>query len=188
MMKDLQLLLAVVGLGGLVALLAFVPIKKAALGCILSAVGALFPQLNLAPPKAEKGSGSISLGNFLRMSLNGSPRVLLVLAGIVLIAGSILEAHELALLSQQHEQEVEAERREELTIQLAALADKSTGNRRQVIQQYLAARRVPGNHISSGRLRQLLTELGAGPTGVVQAADRSESAATSPTATAPPDL
>lgn len=84
-----QLILEFVGLGGLVSLVAFVPWSKMTLGGVLALAGALFPHFG-KKDEHDPGKGSVST-KFVRLTVNGGPRILLVFAGLILIAGSVLD-------------------------------------------------------------------------------------------------
>lgn len=91
MARVVEFLLELVGLGALMSLLAFVTWTKMALGAILALAGAYFPTLR----KREDvpGSAQINLQK-IAVQLRGGARFAVVIAGLVLIIGAMLDGHE----------------------------------------------------------------------------------------------
>lgn len=90
MSKALLYLLELLGVAGIVGLIAFIPWTKMALGATLSFLGAFFPTIKAANPQGE---GEVSLKNFVAR-FSGGIRVGVVLGGVILIVGALLDGYE----------------------------------------------------------------------------------------------
>ena len=85
-------ILELLGIGGLVWLLAFIPWTKMALGGALALLGAFFPTIT------EHSRTSVEQGHItwskLLIKFRGTVRFAVVVAGIVLIVGAVLDGYE----------------------------------------------------------------------------------------------
>ncbi len=101
-------ILELLGLFGIVGILAFVSWTKMLLGALMTTIGAFFP--NFRRGESDHGHGTISVWG-MKAALRGSLRFGVVFGGIVLIIGAILDGH--TGWKKAHEQE-ETQRRTEL--------------------------------------------------------------------------
>jgi len=83
-------LLEFFGLVGMVGLVAYISWTKMALGAVLTMIGALFPQCT---GDSQSGQGTVKFANASAV-LKGSLRVGMVLGGIVLLIGAVLDGYE----------------------------------------------------------------------------------------------
>jgi len=91
MAKAIWYLLELLGIGGLVGLLAYITWTKMALGSALSLLGAFFPELHAK--ESEQGEGTIDAGK-VKVVFRGGLRFVVVISGLVLIVGAVLDGHE----------------------------------------------------------------------------------------------
>lgn len=89
--KAILYLMELVGVGGLLGLLGFITWTKMGLGAALSLLGAFFPELHVK--NNEQGEGKIDAGK-VSVVFRGGLRFVVVVAGLVLIVGSVLDGHE----------------------------------------------------------------------------------------------
>jgi hypothetical protein len=90
-MKTLvEWLLELLGLGGVLAAVAYISWTKMTLGCAIALIGAFFPKTR---SDGAKGSGELHTKG-TRAVFKGSLRVGLVLAGIVLLIGSLADSED----------------------------------------------------------------------------------------------
>ena len=88
----IRLILEYVGVAGIIGLISFVSWTKLALGAVLTFLGAFFPKAGARKESLEGGNAQIKVLNiFLKMS--GGLRFGVVLAGLIVLAGSLLDAH-----------------------------------------------------------------------------------------------
>jgi hypothetical protein len=92
MARAVVYLLELIGLFGLIGIVAFISWTKMILGAVLSLVGAFFPRVG-GRDSADRGSGEINIQQ-IAIRMIGGVRVLVVIGGIILIVGSILDGHE----------------------------------------------------------------------------------------------
>jgi uridylate kinase len=78
------------GLGSLLLIIKFIPFSKSVMGVVLSLTGAFFPELNKG--KKERGEGTIDAGK-IKVILKGGVRFAVVMGGLVLIVGAVLEGY-----------------------------------------------------------------------------------------------
>jgi hypothetical protein len=91
-MKSLLLLPAIlewIGLGGVIAILAYIPWPKMVLGAVMTLLGAFYPQ---SSADNTKGEGSFKGASFTAL-FKGSLRAGVTLGGIVLIVGAIMDGY-----------------------------------------------------------------------------------------------
>jgi hypothetical protein len=93
MAKVLTYLLELGGVGGIVALLAFIPWTKLALGGVLAFLGAFFPNFGGTKVDRQGGYAQIKVLNIL-LKMSGGLRFGLVLAGLIVLVGAILDGHQ----------------------------------------------------------------------------------------------
>jgi hypothetical protein len=87
-----EYILELLGVGGIVALIAFVSWTKLTLGGVLTVLGAYFPSLQPKTNNVAAGNTQIKVWNiFLKMS--GTLRFGVVVAGLLVLVGAILDAH-----------------------------------------------------------------------------------------------
>lgn len=79
------------GVVGIIAFLAFVPLKTIVLGVIVIIVGAFLPAAITA---ANAGRASISLGKGRSFSIAGTLRFVVVIAGLLIVLGSFYQGAE----------------------------------------------------------------------------------------------
>jgi hypothetical protein len=120
-------LLELLGVAGLVSLLAYITWTKMALGAVLTLLGAFFPSLKDARQKLA-GEGQVSWRGFL-LKINGGIRFLVVIGGIILLIGAVLDGHEGYVKESRFLAEksaVEPELRRTLSIALRSVRDGSS--------------------------------------------------------------
>jgi hypothetical protein len=88
-------LLEFIGVGGIVGLVAFVSWTKLSLGAVLALLGAFFPNMDTGMGKRDPdgGSAQLKMWNVL-LKLSGGLRFGVVIAGLVVLVGAVLDAHE----------------------------------------------------------------------------------------------
>ena len=91
MVRAVVYLCELVGVGGLIGLVAYISWTKMALGSALSLLGAFFPELHMK--REGTGEGKIDAGN-IKVVFRGGLRFVVVVAGLVLIVGAVLDGHE----------------------------------------------------------------------------------------------
>jgi len=95
MMRVLQYVLEIGGLGAIIALMAYLPVTKLAVGGILTLVGAYFPDLR-GRENLQKGTAQIRFANVL-LKVSGGLRFAVVIAGIVVLIGAMADGHQEAV-------------------------------------------------------------------------------------------
>jgi len=83
--------LELIGVGGLVALFAFIPLTKLGLGGALAILGAFFP--NFHSEKNKSGTAQVKFLAFL-FKMSGGLRFAVVTAGIIVLIGAVIDGHE----------------------------------------------------------------------------------------------
>jgi hypothetical protein len=94
MKQFLTFILELAGLGGLIALLAYVTWTKIVFGGVLALIGAFFPAVRVHSKKTapDPETGNIRIGSRgFSVAARGTLRALVVLAGIVVITGAVLD-------------------------------------------------------------------------------------------------
>ncbi len=86
--KIIVYVLELIGLGGLLVFITFIKWTNVALGAILSIAGAFFPQIRGL--RTDSGEGSTTFGG-VSVVVRGGARFAVVVAGIVLIVGGIVQ-------------------------------------------------------------------------------------------------
>lgn len=87
-MKLIDFIFELVGLGGLVLVISYITWTKMLLGSVITLVGAFFPEMR--SKEKQHGEGEINAGNF-RVVFSGGLRFAVVIAGIILIIGSVVD-------------------------------------------------------------------------------------------------
>jgi hypothetical protein len=93
MLKLIKLFLELASLGGLIGLMAFITWTKMALGGVLAITGAFFPSPVAIDEKSNKGTTEIKAWNFL-IKMTGGLRFGVVVAGLILLVGAVLDGHD----------------------------------------------------------------------------------------------
>jgi hypothetical protein len=92
MPRVLLYLLELIGVGGIIGLMAFIPWTKMALGGALAFLGAFFPSLKDAR-QSQSGDGQLTWRK-VAVKFSGGVRFAVVMGGIVLLVGAVLEGHD----------------------------------------------------------------------------------------------
>ena len=79
------------GLIGMIGIMSYIAWTKMLLGAALSMVGAFFPRVH-GHDATDRGSGKINMHK-IAISMVGGVRVLVVIGGIILIVGAVLDGH-----------------------------------------------------------------------------------------------
>lgn len=90
-MKLWMYIMESLGIIGLVGLISYITWTKMALGAALSLLGAFFPELHIK--EGGKGEGTIDIGK-VKVVFRGGLRFVVVIAGLVLIVGAVLDGHQ----------------------------------------------------------------------------------------------
>ena len=85
-MRIVFYLLEMIGVVGIVGLLAFIPLTKVALGAALACIGAFFPTIR---PVQVTGDGEVRVSRF-RARFRGGVRIGVILGGLILLVGAVL--------------------------------------------------------------------------------------------------
>jgi hypothetical protein len=83
-------LLQLVGLVGILGLVSYISWTKMVLGAVLTIIGALFPQ---GTSDVQSGQGTLKFAK-ASVVLKGSLRIGIVLGGIILLIGAVLDGYE----------------------------------------------------------------------------------------------
>jgi hypothetical protein len=81
---------------GLIAFVAFVPLKKIVLGAVLTVGGAFLPDLPVkqgAKQKPETGGVNITLPGQARVSFKGAPRYAVLAVGLIIVLSSLWDGY-----------------------------------------------------------------------------------------------
>ncbi len=91
MSKVIIYILELIGIGGLIGLMAYISWTKMALGASLSLLGAFFPELQAK--EESPGQGTINAGK-VKVVFRGGLRFVVVVSGMILIVGAVLDGHD----------------------------------------------------------------------------------------------
>lgn len=84
-------MMELLGLIGMIGIMSYIAWTKMLLGAALSMVGAFFPRIQ-GHDATDRGSGKINMHK-IAISMVGGVRVLVVIGGIILIVGAVLDGH-----------------------------------------------------------------------------------------------
>lgn len=156
--RALMYLLELIGVGGIVGLMAFIPWTKMALGGALTFLGAFFPSLK-DERQATTGDGQLTWQKII-LKFRGGIRFGVVMGGVVLLVGAVLEGHEGFTKKKEIEEAARAQARAEL---YEKLRERIDAKRAAQLKEQSASNAADDALISDILLDQLSKQKKAAP-------------------------